>query len=133
MSVSSIEQRPPRKTLRSILALLGGLLTVIVLSTVADMALESTIFPQMATPQVTDFMLAIALGYRCVIAGLGGYVTARLAPHYPLTHVFILGGIGTALAALGVIVMWSIGHHWYAIALVVTAFPCTYLGGKFEA
>lgn len=130
MSVASVEQKPARSILRSILAVLAGFVTVFVLSTVTDMVVESTIFPQMATANVTDFMLAIALAYRCVITIMGGYVTARLAPRNPITHAIILGVIGFAAATAGMLVMWNIGHHWYAVALVVTAVPCTWLGGK---
>jgi len=49
----------------------------------------------------------------------GGYVTAALAPNNPMRHV-------------GVFVAWHLSRHWYPIALVVTALPCTWLGGKLK-
>jgi len=45
----------------------------------------------------------------------------------------ILGGIGFVAALAGCIMKWNLGHHWYPIALVITALPCTWLGGKLAA
>ena len=47
-----------------------------------------------------------------------------------MLHAIILGGIGFVLALAGCFMMWKLGNHWYPIALVVTALPCTWLGGK---
>jgi hypothetical protein len=46
--------------------------------------------------------------------------------------VIIAGCIGLAVSILGVIVGWKEGNHWYPIALVITAFPTTWLGGKLQ-
>jgi len=50
-----------------------------------------------------------------------------------MLHAIILGGIGFAVALLGCIVHWGQGNNWYPIALVITALPCTWLGGKIAA
>jgi hypothetical protein len=65
---------------------------------------------------------------------VGGYLTARLAPSHPLTHALILGVIGLVLGIAGVAASWNagpeLGPKWYAIALVITALPSAWLGGK---
>ena len=73
----------------------------------------------------------LALFYRVVYSVLGGYITARLAPDHPMRHVFVLAAIGFVLSLAGVFATWNLdlGPRWYPIALAVTAFPCTWLGG----
>lgn len=73
---------------------------------------------------------AIATAYRSVAAIIGGFVTAKLAPANPMLHAIILGAIGTAAALAGVLTHLSEPNLWYPIALVVTALPCSWLGGK---
>jgi hypothetical protein len=62
---------------------------------------------------------------------LGSYITARLAPHAPMKHALILGGIGFVLSLAGAIGAsgMNLGPMWYPIALVITTLPCTWLGG----
>jgi hypothetical protein len=129
MSTANVDQKP-RNLARSALAVFAGLLTVVVLSIATDIALQKTLFPAMNTPSAGDGLLALALGYRAIITALGGFVTARLAPRNPLGHAVILGVIGITAATLGTVANWNLGHHWYPIALIVTALPCTWLGGK---
>ncbi len=45
----------------------------------------------------------LALTYRSVFTFIGGYVTARLAPHSPMRHVLVGCGIGLVLGSLGVV------------------------------
>lgn len=117
------------KTLQSIGAVLAGFITVVILSVATDTILESLgIFPEQGL--FITWMLVVALLYRCLYTVIGGYITARLAPRNPLRHSIILGCIGTVAAIMGTIVGWNLSQHWYPIALVVTAIPCTLLGGK---
>jgi hypothetical protein len=69
---------------------------------------------------------------RLVLGVMGGWLTARLAPRNPIRHVVILGLIGTAMAALGLVATWNLdlGPRWYPISLVVTGLPLSWLGGK---
>ena len=56
--------------------------------------------------------------------------------HGPLTAAYAaqaIVGLVVAAAVAGMLVMWSIGHQWYAIALAVTAVPCCWLGGLLAA
>jgi hypothetical protein len=122
-------------TLKSIGAIFSGVVTVVVLSTGTDFILESTgIFPSRTEPgSYTLWMLLLALIYRCVYTAAGGYVTARYAPNRPMRHVIILGIIGIVAATAGTIVTWNLApQHWYPIALIVTALPCTWYGGKLK-
>ena len=63
---------------------------------------------------------------------VGGYVTARFAPHTPMRHVWVLAFVGLVAALAGAIAAISAGNlgpNWYPMALVVTAVPFTWLGG----
>ena len=119
-------------SIKSILAILAGMVAVAALSIGTDQVLVwAKYFPPLE--QFNSFsteMLIVATIYRSLYAVLGGTLAARLAPSAPMTHALILGAIGTAIALLGAILMWKLGTHWYPIALVVTALPCTWLGGR---
>ena len=122
-------------TLKSIGAVLAGFLAVVVLSVGTDFVLESlAIFPSQSEPAAyTAGLLMVALVYRCVYTVAGGYVTARLAPDRPVRHATILGFVGIVAGTIGVVVSWNLTpHHWYPIALVITALPCTWLGGRLK-
>jgi disulfide bond formation protein DsbB len=73
----------------------------------------------------------LALAYRIVFTIFGGYLTARFAPRNPMRHVFVLATIGLVMGVAGVVATsgLDLGPRWYPIALAVTAFPCTWLGG----
>lgn len=122
-----------KQKFRSIAAILAGMIIIIVLSIITDLLLENLgIFPPPDKGLFITWMLALALLYRCVYAVIGGYITALLAPIDSMRHVILLGIIGTFLSIIGVIVGWNLSAHWYPIALVITALPCTYLGGKLK-
>jgi hypothetical protein len=119
---------------RSILAIFAGLIAVVALSIGTDVGLQKAgIFPSFETPQAfTTTLLIAATVYRSLYAVVGGFIAGRLAPSRPVLHAVILGTIGFALAILGAIMEWSAGNHWYPIALVLTALPCSWLGGKLS-
>ena len=122
-------------TFRSIGAVLAGFVTVVVLSIGVDAILESLgVFPPQNEPgSYTAWMLLLATVYRCIATVAGGYVTARLAPDRPMRYAIILGIVGIVAGTVGAIATWNMtSHHWYPIALVVTALPCTWLGGKLK-
>jgi hypothetical protein len=115
---------------RSVVAILAGLAAVVVLSAGTDKVLAALgAFP----PMDTTPMLIAATVYRSLFAVVGGYLAGRLAPEQPMLHAIILGMIGLAVALFGCIVMWHVGNHWYPIALVLAALPCSWLGGKLAA
>lgn len=123
----------PTRVLKSVLAVLAGFVTIAALSTLTDMVMHMTgIYPPNGAPMFEPELNALALSYRVVFTILGGYVTARLAPSNPGRHVLILAGIGLVLSVLGVFASMSanLGPIWLPVALVVTAVPCVWLGGR---
>ena len=109
------EGRPPRRILRSIGAMLAGVLVIIVLSTGTDVLMNAIgIFPELGQP-MSDGLLLLATLYRTAYGIAASYLVARLAPDRPMRHVMILGFIGLAVSALGAVVTWNkgpaIGHE----------------------
>ena len=80
-----------------------------------------------------DGLLAVAFGYRALLAVLGGLVTARLAPQKPMAHALVLAGIGVVLSSAGAAAFWKVGHHWYPLALIALCVPASWLGAKLAA
>ncbi len=119
-------------TLKSIGAVVGGFLVVVMLSTGTDWILERIgLFPgPSADGLFITWMLVLAFVYRSVYAVLGGFVTAYLAPSHPMRHVYVLAFIGTIGGIAGVITGWELSQHWYSIALAATAFPLVWWGGR---
>lgn len=131
------EQQPPRRVLRSIGALLAGFVLVVVLSIGTDVALRATgVFPPLGQG-MSDPLFLLATAYRVLCAVAGSYVTARLAPHSPMKHALAGGLVGLALSVVGAVTTWDrgseFGPHWYPLALVATAIPCAWAGGRLDA
>lgn len=121
--------------LKSIGAVLAGFISVAVLSVATDFVLESAgiLPPQSAPEKIVPWMLLLALAYRSIYTILGGYITAWLAPGNKMNHVYalmVLGGIGGIAGAIG---GWSLGNHWYPVALAVTGPVFVWIGGKLNA
>jgi hypothetical protein len=119
---------------RSVGAVLAGLIFIVVTHLGTDTIMHATgVFPPWFQP-MADSLWWLALGYRIVLSVAGSYLTARLAPARPLAHALALGAIGSVLSLAGVAANWSagpeLGPKWYAIALVITALPSAWLGGK---
>ena len=128
------EKQPARSIGRSIGALFAGFVVVLVLSLGTDLALDAAgIFPPLGQIMSNPLFL-LATVYRTVYAVLGSYITARLAPDRPMGHALLGGGIGLVLAVVGAVVTWNkdLGPHWYPLALIVTALPCAWVGGKLR-
>src|SRR5262245_8586614 len=91
--------------LRSILAVFLGFVAVVALSLGADQVLHLlNVYPPWGEPmnETSDNLLALA--YRCVYGVVGSYITALVAPHSPMLHVWIGAAIGFVLGAIGAIV-----------------------------
>ena len=124
----------PTNILRSVGAIFAAMVTVIALSLATDVILHATgIYPPWFQP-MADPLWVLALAYRIVYGVLGGYVAARFAPNKPMRHALIVGFIGLALTIVGVAMHWNkgpeYGPKWFSIALLVTAVPCAWAGGK---
>jgi hypothetical protein len=123
----------PRRLLRSIGAVLVGLVAVVGLSLGTDQLLHVLdVYPPWGEPMFDPGLNLLALAYRIVYAILGSYTAARLAPHKPMHHAIALGVVGLVFSAAGAfasITKYDLGPDWYPIALVLTALPCAWLGG----
>jgi hypothetical protein len=120
---------------KSFLAVFVGVIFIIVVTTLVDMALHAVGFYPPSEQPLTDSLAIVATAYRIVISIAGAWVTARLAPQNPLTHALILGVVGTVLGLVGVVATWNLGMgpRWYPIALAVLAIPQCWAGGKLFA
>ena len=129
------ETHRPRRILRRIGAVLAGLLAVIILSLGTDVVMHATgIYPPWFQP-MADALFLVATAYRIVYAIAGSYIAARLAPDRPMQHALVLGVVGLALSIAGAVGTWNagLGPTWYPLALVATALPCAWVGGKLRA
>ena len=128
------DTRRPRHILRRAGAVVAGLLTVVVLSTVTDLVLHGTgVFPPDGQP-MADALFLLATAYRVAYAVLGSYVAARLAPDRPMAHALALGAVGVVISSLGALATMNAGPEfgpsWYPLLLVATALPCAWAGGR---
>ena len=120
-----------KTTLKSIWAVVAGVLTIIIVTTAVDLLLHvAHVYPSMKEP-LTDALALLASSYRLLISIGGAYLTARLAPDRPLRHALILGVVGVVLALVGVVTTWNLGlgPRWYPLSLVVLALPQCWVGG----
>jgi hypothetical protein len=112
----------------------AGFLAVIVITLGTDEVFHLIgVYPPWGQPVASE-PLMLATFYR-VIYGIGGsYLTARLAPYKPMKHALVGGAIGTVISIAGAAATWNkgpaFGPHWYPVALIVTAMPCAWAGGK---
>ena len=120
---------------RSTGAVVAGFVAIVALSLGTDEVLHVLkVYPPWGQP-MTGGLFALATAYRIVYTVAGGYLTARLAPHAPVRHAFILGLVGLVglvpgVAGVGVaIAKPELGPLWYPVALVLTGLPCAWLGG----
>ena len=127
--------RPARSLLRSVFAVLAGFIAVVALSLGTDQVMHSLrVFPPWDQPMSDAGDNLLALAYRCLYGVLGSYLTALLAPHSPMRHVWIGAGIGFVLSTGGIAAAMTtnLGPLWYPIALTLTTLPCAWLGGKLH-
>ena len=118
--------------MRSVLAVVAGVLITVAGTTLVDIALHAArVFPPSNQP-LTDALALLATSYRVVITIGGAWLTARLAPARPMKHALILGAVGTVLGLAGVIATWNLGlgPRWYPILLAVLAIPECWAGGR---
>jgi hypothetical protein len=125
-----------RRVLRSVGAVLAGVLVNIVVVGTIDAAMRAAgIYPPMFQP-MAGHQWALALASRVIFAVVGGLLTARLAPSVPMRHVMVLGAIETLLSVPFVLVNWNkpeFGPHWFAMSVAITCLPCAVLGGLMYA
>jgi hypothetical protein len=125
----------PLAIVRSVGAVFAGMIVVIVLSIGTHALLRAIgVFPP-GSQRMSDAEFVIASICRIVYTVIGAYVTATLAPTRPMQHALFYGLVGFGLSVLGFIGsrnMPELVPRWYPLALVVTAIPCAWLGGKLR-
>jgi hypothetical protein len=132
MGARMSEMNQPRRVLRSIGAVLAGLLAIFVLSIATDVALHAAgAFPPLGQ-RMADALFVPALAYRIVYGVAGSYLTARLAPDRPMQHALALGVVGLALSTAGAVAMWDAGPAWFSLAVIAIAMPCAWAGGRLH-
>ncbi len=123
---------PGRRRLRSVGAVLAGLVATFVITSAIDAVLHATgVFPPMGQ-RMSDGLFVLALAYRIPLNIAGTYLAARLAPGRPLAHALALGVVGSLLATVGAVAFWNMGPAWYALANIAIALPCAWAGGKLR-
>lgn len=128
-------QSNPRNLPRSAAAIAAGFLAVVVLSLGTDQVLHlAKVYPPWGQPMPDPFHNALALAYRVVFGAFGSFLAARLAPRNPMRHALILGALGFVLSLLGALatIPLHLGPSWYPIALVLTALPFAWVGGRLD-
>jgi surface polysaccharide O-acyltransferase-like enzyme len=125
-----------KNTLKSVTAVLAGFIAVVVLSLGTDVMMHAAgVFPQLGQP-MSDALFLLSTLYRTVYCIAGSYIAARVAPDRPMGHALALGVVGLVFSTVGAVVTWNkgpeFGPHWYPVALIVTAIPCAWLGGKLR-
>lgn len=127
--MSAIE-RPNPKPFKSYGAVLAGFVVTITMTSLTDMLLRQLrIFPN-GDMVMSNLLFCVALFYRCVFNIFGCYVSAKLAPYYPVKHAIALAVMIMVAAILGAVRMWDMGPAWYSIANIVIAIPCGFVAGK---
>jgi hypothetical protein len=132
------ETHPSSSILRSIGALLAGMLVGIILTVATDIALHVIgVFPPWGQSVVGfDRALLFAIAYRGAFGILASYIIARLAPNRPMQHALVGGLVGLGVSIIGAAVTWNkgpaFGPHWYPLALIVLAMPQAWVGGKLR-
>jgi hypothetical protein len=125
-----------KNTLKSIGAVLAGMLAGVILTIVTDIVLHAIgVFAPWGQPN-GDGPLLLATAYRTVYGIAGSYIIAWLAPNRPMRHALVGGFIGLVVSILGAAVTWNkgpaFGPHWYPLALIVLALPQAWAGGRLR-
>jgi len=128
------ETHSSRRILRRIGAVLAGFLATFILSIATDLVLHAVgVFPPWGQP-MSNALFLLATAYRILFTVAGGYITARLAPDRPMAHVLTLAIVGLLAAGARTMATWNqgpeFGPKWYPLALIATALPCVWAGGK---
>jgi hypothetical protein len=132
------DTQQPSRVLRSIGAVLAGMIVGIALTLGTDELLHLThVFPPWGDSMAGyDGALLLATVYRTVYGIAASYITARLAPHRPMLHAMVGGVLGFLASIVGAVATWNkgpaFGPHWYPLALVVLALPSAWAGGKLR-
>ncbi|MEO7456045.1 MAG: hypothetical protein ABIY52_07265 [Gemmatimonadaceae bacterium] len=133
MTIPLTQQGTRSTTGRSIWSVAAAFIVVFILSLGTDQVLHvMKVYPPWGEPMWSPALNLLALSYRCVFGVLGSYITARLAPHSPMKHVWIGAAIGFVLSAAGAIagMKMNLGPVWYPVLLALSVVPTSWIGGR---
>lgn len=118
--------------LKSIGAVLAGLIFIGATHSAIDMILETTGVLPKGHLNVGAGLILVVIFYRAIFSFAGCYLTAKLAPASPMKHSLVLGGIGTILSLAGAIITsdMNIAPAWYGGTLVFISLPIAWLAGR---
>jgi len=122
-----------KNILKSIGAVLAGIILVVILSYGTDAILRAMGIMATALPMYGSVPLILAvITYRSIYNVLGSYVIAQLAPNHPMTHVLIVGTLGLigGLSGTFATINMHVGPAWYGFAVAFLSIPTAWLGGK---
>lgn len=121
--------------LRSILAVVAGVVALIVSALLTDTVLMN-IFPAMVDSRgrVTSAAVAfLMMSYSAAYCVLAGYVTALIARRREVAHALALGVLLVALLVYPTVKFWEMTPAWYHVALFVLTVPACVAGGRWRA
>jgi hypothetical protein len=135
MTTTAATAPPTWRWVRSVGAVLGGMLASAALALGTDEALHlAGLFPPIDQVTYEAPRFVAATSYRVIYAVLGFYLIARLAPSRPWRHVWVAAAIGLGASIAGVVATMThdMGPLWYPVALAVTTLPSAWLGGALR-
>jgi hypothetical protein len=122
--------------IRSVLAILAGLVVIIITSFGIEAAVNPLLmkmFPA-ALPNeaamshnIPAWLFTFAYTFLCVVAG--GYVTARLAARHAVRHAVILGLLQSVLTIPAMLVYADKAPLWGWIVSMILVIPAAWWGG----
>jgi len=119
--------------MKSVLAVVAGFVFTLVVTLALDVLMTKFGMFTKHAVNVTTGAWLIAVAYRFVVGTGGAWITAKFAPRRPLFHALIGGAIGTALGLVGLVMAMikgpEMGPLWYAVAVLITILPGSYIGG----
>jgi hypothetical protein len=120
--------------LRSVAAILFGLIVVTVLSLGADAALRATVPGSFDAGGRVDAagLLLLMIGYVAVFIVMGAYAAARTARRRPMLHAIIFGGLMLLSSAGASAAMWDTAPLWYHVTQLLLVLPSAWFGGRMR-
>jgi hypothetical protein len=124
--------------LRSILAVLAGLVAITATSFAIEAAADPLLMKMLAVPNKAALthnsaVSLITMAYTLVCVVGGGYITARLARRLPVRHALILGLLQAALMVPAMMSFADPGPLWRWVVGMVLVIPAAWAGGAIYA
>ena len=117
---------------RSVLAVIAGAIVMVTGVVLVSMALVSWM-PQRPTGPSAIPALGLLLALNLLVACLGGWVTATVAPRDPLRHALALGIVQAVLYAVSALASRGSVPAWFHAGMLVFLVPLVVLGGQVRA